>query len=47
MTLLAIAIAIVIALVLLTYGWGLRHPGPGVTRRGDAVQRRHDERELL
>jgi hypothetical protein len=47
MTALVIAIVIVIALVLLTYGWGVRHPGPQVRRRRDPVRRRREERELL
>lgn len=47
MTALVIAIAIIIGLVVLTYAWGLRHPGPRVTPPGDGVRRRREERELL
>jgi hypothetical protein len=47
MTALVIAIAIFIFLVVLTYAWGVRNPGPRVGDRRDGVTRRHEERELL
>jgi hypothetical protein len=48
MTTLVIAIAVVIALVVVTYAWGLRSPDPRVTpSRGDALRRRDGGRELL
>jgi hypothetical protein len=48
MTGLVIAIAVVIALVVGTYAWGRRLPASRIKpRRGDAVQRRREERDLL
>jgi hypothetical protein len=47
MTALVIAIAVVIALVVVTYAWGLRHPEPRVKPRDEAMGRRWEERDLL
>jgi hypothetical protein len=47
MTVLAIVIAIFVVLVGLTYAWGVRHPGPRITRRRDGARRRTEDRELL
>jgi hypothetical protein len=47
MTILVTAIVIVIALVALTYAWGVRHPGPEPLRRGERLRRRLEERDLL